>query len=38
MNKQISALVLEPIVWEQVHEILLNPAALLEGHIQSLEA
>jgi len=38
MNKQISARVLEPIVWEKVLEILLNPAALLEGYKQSLEA
>ncbi|MCC6986382.1 MAG: recombinase family protein [Anaerolineales bacterium] len=38
MNKQISARVLEPIVWEQVLEILLNPAALLEGYKRSLEA
>ena len=38
MNKQIGARVLEPIVWEQVLEILLNPAALLEGYKQSLEA
>lgn len=38
MNKQISARVLEPIVWEQVLEILLNPAALLEGYKHSIEA
>jgi hypothetical protein len=38
MNKQISARVLEPIVWEKVLEILLNPAALLEGYKQSLDA
>jgi hypothetical protein len=36
MNKQISARVLEPIVWEKVLGILLNPACLLEGYEQSL--
>ena len=37
MNKQISARVLEPIVWEKILEILLNPASLIEGYKQSLE-
>jgi hypothetical protein len=37
MNKQISARVLEPIVWDKVLEILSNPASLLEGYEQSLE-
>lgn len=37
MNKQISARVLEPIVWEKVLGILLNPASLREGYEQSLQ-
>jgi hypothetical protein len=37
MNKQISARILEPIVWEKVLEILLNPASLIEGYEHSLE-
>ena len=37
MNKQISARVLEPIVWEKVLGILRNPVALREGYEESLE-
>lgn len=37
MNKFISARVLEPIVWEKVLGVLLNPASLIEGYKQSLE-
>ena len=37
MNKQISARVLEPIVWEKVLGILLNPVSLREGYEQSLQ-
>lgn len=37
MNKQISARVLEPVVWEKVLGILLNPLALREGYEQSLQ-
>ncbi len=38
MNKTISARVLEPIVWQKVLGILLNPVSLIEGYQQSLEA
>jgi len=37
MNKTISGRVLEPIVWEQVVNILLKPEALLEGYNRSIE-
>jgi hypothetical protein len=37
MNKQISARVLDPIVWQKVLEILLHPASLIQGYEQSLE-
>ena len=37
MNKQISARVLEPIVWEKVLEIIRNPVALREGYEESME-
>ncbi len=37
MNKQISARVLEPIVWKKVLGILLNPIALREGYEGSLQ-
>jgi hypothetical protein len=37
MNKQISARVLEPIVWNKVLEIIRNPVALREGYEESLE-
>ena len=37
MNKFISARVLEPIVWDKVLGILLNPASLIEGYKESLE-
>jgi site-specific DNA recombinase len=36
-NKEISARVLEPLVWDKVISILLNPALLREGYEQSME-
>lgn len=36
MNRQISARVLEPIVWEKVLAIIQNPIALREGYEESL--
>jgi hypothetical protein len=36
-NKQISARVLEPMVWDKVVSILLNPQLLREGYEQSME-
>jgi len=38
MNKCISARVLEPIVWQKVLGILLNPVSLIDGYQKSLEA
>jgi len=37
MNKQISARVLEPIVWEKVLGLLFNPVALRAGYEESLQ-
>jgi hypothetical protein len=37
MNKQISARVLEPIVWNKVLEIIRNPVALREGYEEALD-
>lgn len=36
-NKQISGRVLEPLVWDKVINILLNPMLLREGYEQSME-
>ena len=36
-NKQISARILEPMVWDKVVSILLNPRLLREGYEQSME-
>jgi hypothetical protein len=36
-NKHISERVLEPLVWEKVVNILLNPTSLREGYEQSIE-
>lgn len=36
-NKSISARVLEPLVWDKVVSILLNPMLLREGYEQSME-
>jgi len=36
-NKTISARMLEPIVWEKVEALLLDPASLRDGYTQALE-
>lgn len=36
-NKSISARILEPIVWEKVEALLLDPESLREGYNQALE-
>lgn len=36
-NKSISARMLEPIIWEKVEALLLDPASLRDGYIKALE-
>jgi site-specific DNA recombinase len=37
LNRHVSARILEPIVWDEIREILLDPERLVKGYRQSLE-
>ena len=37
LNRQVSSKILEPIVWDEIREILLDPERLVKGYRQSFE-